>query len=158
MMAKKTAEIKPTSGAQWRNERREGFPITLPSGKVARLGSVALDVLITSGRIPDVLTPIAAKTLWSEMDADTIGDAVELASGTAELFDLVCKAAFLEPRVVDDPQADDEIGVEDIEFHDKAFVFQVAIQGVSALRKFCERQARGLEPVQPGQDDESATE
>jgi hypothetical protein len=145
-------ELTPTSGAQWRRETRDGFVVQLPSGNVVKMRPVALDVMITNGDIPDLLTPVAAKTLWKEMDANDIGDAVELATGVAELFGIVCKASFVDPCIVDNPQVDNEISLDDIDFYDKAFVFQMATRGVSELKKFCERQARGMESVQPDED------
>ena len=75
--------------------------ITLPSGKAARLRPVALDVMMSRGQLPDLLTPIAAKTLWRETDSGGIADEATLAQGFTELVALVCVASFLEPRIVD---------------------------------------------------------
>ncbi len=144
-------QLQPTSGRLWRQPREEGVAITLPSGHVARLRPVALDVMIAHGELPDLLTPLAAKTLWTEIEAKEIGDTAELATGTIELFNLVCRAAFVSPRVVDDPQADDEIGLADIAFEDKSAVFQLCIQGARALELFRERQAQRLEALHNGE-------
>ena len=131
--------------------RLSGTVIKLPSGNVARLRPVALDVLITSGKLPDLLTPIAAKTLWAELDMEEIGDAAEVAKSMSELLNFVCKASFLEPRVVDEEPEEDEIALEDIEIGDKTFVFQLATQPAEVLRRFRERQSRDVASVPDGE-------
>lgn len=141
-----------TGAAVWRKPRQEGYVITLPSGNTARLRPVALDVMITSGKLPDILTPIAAKTLWAEIETEEIGNVAEMASGMADLFGIVCKAAFMEPAVVDKPKADNEISLEDISFEDKAAVFQLAIQPAKVLERFREQQAAGVESVPDSKD------
>lgn len=137
-------EPQVTSGSLWRKPREEGVVVPLPSGNIARLRPVALDVMITSGKLPDMLTPLAAKTLWTEMEPEDIGDVSELATGMADLFGFVCKAAFIEPKVVDNPKKEDEISLDDIDFRDKAAVFQLAIQPAEVLQKFRDGQIAGL--------------
>ena len=154
----KNGTLTPTSAAMWRTPREEGFLITLPSGNVARLRPVALDVLITTGKLPDILTPIAAKTLWTEEDTDKIANAPELAKGFAELVYFVQPAAFLEPVVIADGEpGDGEIHIEDIDFSDKVAVFNLATAGADALRKFCNKQTAALEPVPNGKSNSVKT-
>jgi len=152
--------LKPTSGKQWRKPREEGYALTLPSGNVAVIRPVALEVMISRGEIPDLLTPIAASVLWKETELD--GDKVEsepaLAMRMMDLFDVVARAAFLEPRVVDDPEADDEISPSDLGLEDKGWVFQLAIQPARVLATFCEKQAAGVGPVPTGEGDQQPAE
>lgn len=145
-------KFKPTSGATWRKPREEGEVVTLPSGNVARLRPVALDQLIISGKLPDLLTPIAAKSLWTETDTASIGDQVETAKGFAELVNLVVPLAMLTPRIVADPQADDEISMDDIEFSDKIAIFQLATGGSTVLRAFRERQEADVDALPDSED------
>lgn len=144
-----------TSAKVWREPREKGFVVTLPSGNVARMRPVALDVMIQDGTLPDLLSPIAAKALWTETDVEKIGEIAELATGMAELFGQVCKGAFLNPRIVDDVEdlGEGEIALADVSFDDKAFIFQLAIQPAQILRKFCEQQARDVESPRAGGDD-----
>ncbi len=137
-------EPQITSGVKWRQPREEGIIVPLPSGNVARLRPVALDVMISSGKLPDMLTPIAVKTLWTEMGGEEISNAVEMATQMADLFHIVCKASFIEPKIVDDPQEEDEIAIDDISFTDKGFVFNLAIQPAEVLRKFRDEQIGSL--------------
>lgn len=156
-MTSKTKAPAPTPAAEWRKPREEGYIVTLPSGLQPRLRPVALDVLIMAGEIPDLLSPIAAKMLWSETNVEQIADVAELATGTAKLMNIVCKAAFLYPRIVDEDPGDDEITLEDVSFADKSIVFQLAIQPAEVLRKFRDEQAAGMVTVPDGQDDGAKT-
>jgi hypothetical protein len=150
---------KVTPANQWREPREKGYLVTLPSGNVARMRPVALDVMILDGTLPDLLSPIAAKTLWTETDIEEIGNIGELAAGMAELFGHVCRASFLEPRIADvEDLGEGEIALDDVSFDDKAFVFQLAIQPAQVLRKFCEQQAAGVGTVRTGDDDTPETE
>ena len=151
------AKLKPTSGREWRRPREEGYALTLPSGNTAIIRPVALDVMLQQGEIPDVLTPIAASTLWSEVEVDGDKDPA-LGLRMIGLFDIVARAAFVEPRVVDDPQDDDEIAPSDLSLEDKGAVFQLAIQPARVLAKFCEQQAAGVGPVPAGKNDQQPAE
>lgn len=169
-MASDNGQLKPTPAADWRRPREEGYTVELLTGKVATLRPVALDVLLAEGEIPNMLRGLATQTLWEGPPdlGDPEGDKearrrwydemAEIMPDTMRLYNLICKAAFLHPKVVDDPQGDDEISVEDIEVNDKMLVFQVVTQGVQTLRKFRDGQAAGLEPVSDGDEDEPAPE
>lgn len=152
------AQLRPTPASRWRKVRREGVVIPLPSGNAARIRPVALDVMLAGGQIPDILSPLAAKTLWTEIELDQIGNVMELATGMADLVNLVCRAAFVEPRIVDEPQGDDEVAIEDIDFHDRAAVFQLAIGPARDLELFRQRQAKCMAALHRGKDDEPAAE
>lgn len=147
------SELQPTAASAWRAPREQGFVVKLPSGNVARLRPVALDVMIASGQLPDILTPIAAKALWTETETDKIANEIELAKGFADLVNVVLPAAMMEPRVVDNPQADGEISADDVEFQDKLAVFQLATQPVEVLRRFCAGQAADVAVVPDSEGD-----
>lgn len=153
-MAGKAKKPTPTPAKAWRQPREEGYLIPLPSGNVARLRPVALDVLILSGELPDLLSPIAAKMLWEDLpDVAEIANAAELATGTAKLMNHVCRAAMMEPPVAamgEEPK-DGEIALEDIDFQDKSIIFQLAISPAVAMRNFRDRQAAGLDAVPDGE-------
>jgi hypothetical protein len=126
----------------------------MPSGNYARLRPVALDVLLSeTDNIPNLLLPLAARVVWEESVPGAVEDGkatTDLLAATPQilgLINVVCKAAFMEPRVVNDPQADDEIGLEDIEFDDKMAVWKLCVQPVEVLRGFRDRQAKAARPV-----------
>ena len=163
-------QLHPTSAADWRRPREEGYLVTLPSGNVARLRPVALDVLMMSGSIPDILTPLAAKLLWSETELNEVLQDGEKQKTYAELVNRIVPAAMLEPRVVslDDEEigqesggrvlASDEVLLEDIDFNDKLSIFQLAILPAESVRRFCERQAADVEAVSDGEGDQPEAE
>jgi len=149
----------PTPGNEWRKPREEGYVIKLiTSGNTVRLRPVALDMLIASGSIPDILTPAAAKILWDGPDAGLIAARSEIDHEFIDLVNVVVPAAMLYPRVVDTPQADDEISLDDLDFSDKVAIYQLAIQPAAVLRRFRDQQATDVELVRDGQDDEPAPE
>lgn len=147
--------LRATAGSAWREPRQAGVPVQLPSGNIARLRPVEPQALLKQGEIIDILTPLVAKMLFQGADASAetiaqvIGDATagddnpaqlqEAATRLADLervCDIVCKTAFVDPRVVDDPQAENEIAPDDIELADKVHVFTLALRGAAALRHF----------------------
>lgn len=147
--------LRATAGSAWREPRQAGIPVQLPSGNIARLRPVEPQALLKQGEIIDILTPLVAKMLFQGADASAetiaqvIGDATADGDNTAQLkeaagkladlervCDIVCKAAFVDPRVVDDPQAENEIAPDDIELADKIQVFTLALRGAAALRHF----------------------
>jgi hypothetical protein len=145
--------VTPTSGREWRKAREEGYVITLPSGNAIRLRSIALDTLILSGKLPDLLTPVAARSLWTFDDGGAIADETEMAKNYAELIHLIVRAGVIEPRIVENPEADDEISMDDLEFNDKVFIFNACIAPAAALQNFRDKQATGLDAVHNGKGD-----
>lgn len=152
------ATMRVTPAAQWRKARLEGHVVRLPSGNVARVRPVPMDLLITGGKIPDILTPIAARALWVDTDAETIGNETEMAKGFIELVNLIAPLALVEPRVVAKPTGDDEIALEDMEFSDRLAVFSLATQPSEVLRRFRDEPAGDVEPVRHGDGDGAETE
>lgn len=159
--------LRATAGSAWREPRQAGVPVQLPSGNIARIRPVEPQALLKQGEIIDILTPLVAKMLFQGADASAetieaiIGNAMqpaddnpdELKETAAKLADLervcdiVCKAAFVDPRVVDDPQAENEIAPDDIELADKIQIFTLALRGAAALRHFRYEPNGNVEPV-----------
>lgn len=155
-----TDDLKVTSGGAWRQPREEGFVKRLLSGRVARLRPVQMDVLLAEGKIPDLLTGYAVGQIMEPSEEDPL-DNEKLRKNTTEMIELmnvVCKAAFVEPKIVDEPQADNEITIEDIELQDRSMVWRLATQPVEALRKFRLGEGPGVEDVHDGGDDGTEAE
>ena len=144
---------KVTTGRKWRAESRRSYLIKLPSGNVARLRPVAIDVLITSGDLPDVLSTLAAQTLFDDMDFADIAEEGKTSKQYVELINHVVPSAFDDPQVVEFPQGDGEIALSDIDWADKVTVFQLALLPVDALQSFCNEQDGNVEDVSNGDDD-----
>jgi hypothetical protein len=155
-MAKANARkpaITPTAGNLWRREREAGEVVALSSMHTARLRPVALDMLITTGEIPDILTPLAEKALW--------GDTFRKEGSDKELIDLIniiVPMAMVSPKVVDNPQADDEIGLNDLDFLEKYTIFCYVTQPAEVLRRFRLEQEASLGSVSDSEGVGDATE
>lgn len=145
-----------TSGKEWRKPREEGFIIDLPSGNAAKLRPVALDRLVLAGRIPDLLSPVAAEALWIQTSEAEMKGKGDLLRNYTELVNLIVPLALIEPRISDNPTGDDEISLDDIDFTDKVAIFQVATQPAGVLRRFREQQAGVLDAVHDGKNDGAA--
>jgi hypothetical protein len=152
-------KLRPTSGATWRQPRTEGYTKELPSGAVARLRPVTPDQLIISGDVPDILTPLVVQMLYRGTNGSELTQLVSAqeslsqAKATITLCNAVCRAAFVEPRIVDDPQADDEISINDVAIIDRYFVFQLASQPAEVLRAFMFPEAPTVAVVPDGDGD-----
>ena len=150
---------KPTSAAEWRRLRQEGYTITLPSGNVATLRPVPLDKLIQKGEIPDYLTPVAARSLWIESESDKIAEDGDLNKKFIELINYIVPLAVIIPAIVENPEdGKEEITIDDVDFMDKVAIFNLAIQPSSVLRSFRDQQEERMASVRDGEDDELETE
>jgi hypothetical protein len=152
---------KPTPGKTWRKLREEGVLIRLPSGNWASLRSISPEVIVKLGRIPDILTPVIAEELSGKGTLrEKLGNPQTLADLQAniEFVETVAEFAFVNPRIVADPQSDDEISIEDLSWDDK--VFCVSLLGVpaQALERFRDEQARGVESLDTEQVNEPAAQ
>ncbi len=171
--------LRATNGAAWRAPRVQGIPIELPSGNIAHLRPVQPERLAAQGEILDILTPLVARMLFQGADAtaDTIAQTLGAAMGEDEdadptamaaaagnlanierVCDIVCKAAFVNPRIVSDPQADDEIALEDLELADKVHVFTLSLRGAAALQHFRYEPNGHVESIPDSQGDAQPTQ
>ena len=125
-----------------------GVEMQLPSGLIARVRPITTrDLITTLGRIPDELTSLVnaminpndteatAKTLENFNDLPP-----EVINMQFEFLDGYCKLALVSPKVVDDPQADDEIAAYMLSEEDKGFLLAWINTPAINLRDFREFQ------------------
>lgn len=156
--------MRPLSGREWRQEReeaQEGYVKELWSGRVARLRPPDLATLLAAGQIPDPLTDQVYRMVFRGEIAEPLVDMAkadeqgappaEDIQATLALYEVICKAMFVEPRIVDDPQADDEIHIDDVPLVDRIGVWGLAISttalGVGRLKSFRLQPAPDVEAV-----------
>lgn len=147
-------EPQVTSALEWRRlyeESKHGYVITLSSGFVVRLRPVSMEGMLRRGEIPDLLTPMAAKTVFVEVDGHDLTQTMKSVESTFNLLDFICGLAFLEPRIVDEPTADDEISVEYLHTNDKLEVFQLVTAPGWVMRTFRDQQSADVAALQDGQ-------
>lgn len=148
-----------TPASEWGKGRREGYIIILPSGNKATLRNVALDQLIRRGEIPDFLTPVAARSLWSDTEQSDIAEDQDLNIKFLQLMDLIVPLSMVKPAVVEEPSpGKEEIRLDDVDFYDKVAIFNLAIQSSNVLRTFCEQQEKSLATIPDSEDNELQTE
>lgn len=163
-----TQEIEaPTLGAEWRRPREQGFLKVMPSGNKAYLRPVTPAALMAvMGEIPDHLTPIVADMIFGgiahektmklidAMTVDAAQDSLQRAARSVEFANTLCKIAFVNPKVVDNPRAEDEIAPGDIELTDRFFVLTLSMQDVEVLRNFRWESFADVEALPDSQDAE----
>lgn len=142
-------ERKVTTGTEWRRAREQGEIVKLPSDKVVRLRPLSLLGLIKRGRIPDPLAALINEMIGGEKK---VAADLNTFQSFGDLLDLVCVIAFVEPKIVENPEADDEISVEDVHFDDQLFVFNRVQSEVNLTVPFRPESDGDVEGV-PASDD-----
>lgn len=136
--------LQVTSGKVWREQQRRGIVITLPSGMVAEIRPVGFDLLLRSEFIPDFLTKVVVDGANGKPAALPELETVEDTRKKMAFLDDLCRLAYVNPRVVDTPTADDEIAASDIPLADKYGVWQLTGATPSWLETFRFPQAADL--------------
>lgn len=142
-------KLHPTSGKEMRARHRVTLPLPY-SGDVVTVRAIGPDAILRLGRLPDALTPVIAELMEGKEDqlkAVLKPQTLEDAQRQLELIDVVCRCAMVEPRIVDDPQKDDEIGIDDLDWRDKQFLLSVLMASTSDLERFRDQQKRDVESV-----------
>lgn len=162
-----TNGLGPTPETEWqtlRSVREEGVLQRMPSGRVIRMRNVTPDRLLRLGQIPDVLAAVALKGLYGQLRQDDLQEFiaskenVEDAIKMAESLRVVCTAALIYPRIVDEPQAEDEIHIDDLPVYDRNWIFMLAFQEADALRSFRFEPIADVDDVPEHGEDEQPAE
>lgn len=134
-----TDALQVTSGVEWR-KARESAILKLPSGRVVEARAVSFFYLLKLGRIPDQLTTQVIDHVFGS--ADLVFDLKKPKNLQAflELLDAVCESCLVNPRVVKEAKADDEITVDDVIEADKMFLYKLINRPASELATFREEQ------------------
>lgn len=136
-------QLKPESGKAWRKARESGEVGRLPTGRIVRGRTVLpIHILELGEDVPDILTALATKLFYGKakykevLAFREVRDDADHALKVGKALKIVTRAFLLEPRVVDEPLADDEISIDDVEPQDQAAIWDVAFMGADALSKF----------------------
>lgn len=136
--------MQVTKASAW----RAGQLVQLPSGFVAKLRKPdVLSVIAPDGKVPDGLMGL----IMGEEEQAEMEMTPEMLEAMLPMLNNVVRAAFMEPKVVEEPREDkEEIAVEDVDLNDKVFVLNWAMQGVAPAKQFPTQQVGGMDPVQNG--------
>jgi hypothetical protein len=143
----------PLTPRDWRAQTATTAALTLAySGLAVEVGAVQLDQLLLAGKIPDLLTPLVAEALWEPVGQGKNTDELASQKGFYELVNCVVRAALVSPRVVDNPTADDEIGIEHLPFLDKVLIYRTATQPLGVLHRFRPVKDATVDALPKGED------
>ena len=158
-MSKKEERLtEVTDVKRWRSLREEGVLTKLPSGNVAKIRPVSLAEMIKNGRIPDLLTPIAAEVMADGRPSkETV---LKVTNEVTDLLHLVTVASFVEPRVVildsyEDTPPEGAISIYDVGLDDQSHVLMLALAPTRALQKFRDEQEANVGAVSASEDNSS---
>lgn len=140
-------ELQPTEGRVWRAPREKGITVKLPSGNVARIRPVGMDLVVRVGYIPGVLANTIVGMIETGHGEPPTSADLEEEKEWFRFLDCLCELAFVAPRIVKEPQADDEISIDDVELQDKMAIWRVLGAPARALVDYFQRQAQPVEAV-----------
>lgn len=125
-----------TSGKEWRRLRQEGIEVILTSGLTVKVRGVGFVAVLKSGYVPDYLTAMVVEAVEGKKfnfpDAETPEQVLQRADFIGEL----CKLMLVSPRIVDDPQAEDEISLDDLDEADRYCLLSMWGTPTAWLRNF----------------------
>ena len=101
-----------------------------PSGLAIKMRRVGLLDLLTQGGVPEPLLAL----LSSGTDNITVDP--EQLPEVMGAFDAMAKACLIEPEIIDGRSRDGKLGLEDLPYEDKEFIFGLANEEAEALEPF----------------------
>jgi hypothetical protein len=151
MMQKKSALVV-SSGAAWRKVKSDGVLIRLPSGWVVAVRNVNSASLLVKGVLSDPLSALVYDMVNGDTKKLENMSGEKILAATVALQDAVCKLAFVNPRIVDEPTADDEISLDDVIDADREFVLTLLYTPVQKLAdSFREEPEPDVDPMEQGE-------
>lgn len=134
------SELQVTPASQW---GRKTQITRLPSGVVAELRKPdILSLMLREGHsLPKALTQQFLSGLSGGKQngqtnnfADSLADDPKSLEAIANLMDILCRAAFANPCIVDNPNYDaGQISIDDVEATDKMWVMTWAMEGMGQV-------------------------
>jgi hypothetical protein len=126
-----TDELKVPTIEELKRAYDEGLPQTLISGIEVLMRTPRPEVLLRSGKLPDILTPIVIKSLYEDVskkldaylftERDEVQDTLDMVAGV----DAVCEAALIDPSVI--PY---------LTLSDRMWIFKLAFMPAAVLSTF----------------------
>lgn len=140
---------KPTSVSAWKKSI-QAPPIELPSGHYMRIRKVGLPVLMQTGMMPNSLMAIAQRAVSKgqgkpqEVSDDELAEMAMDPKKVQELADFIDRMVVFvaqEPEVYPIPEEhvardEDTLYVDEVDYDDKMFIFQVVTGGTTDLEQF----------------------
>lgn len=125
----------------------------LPVSKLeVTLKKVSLTDLLMSGNIPDTLSGLVQQLLkggGKAVDTGKIFSSLDDMNSVLGMFNLITKLCVISPPVADEPD-DDHLGIGELPFEDKQFIFEWANGGANALISFRQESGADDQSAHPG--------
>jgi hypothetical protein len=151
--------VAVTSGAKWRERRENGVLMEFPmTGNIARIRPLDMDFFLKQGRVHNILEGAVFEEL-TEKEVTALSESeFEAFQRTLDFLNEVVRHCFVEPKIVDDPKADNEISIADITLDEKYFLFGLLVRPAQALERFRPKQAGNVASVAAAKIDGAASE
>lgn len=125
------------SPAKFRELRKAGREITLPSGLTVKIGAIRLESLVFEGKVPDYLTPVVEQQLTLSQP-DSKKTISEQMSNTMSFLYWVAEQALIAPKLVRENPSDDELEYADLDSTDLQAIVTEAMTPVDVMKRFHE--------------------
>jgi hypothetical protein len=102
----------------------------LPSGLAVTMRKVSLLDLATEGGIP---APLLALISGEQKEIEFKGEQM---ADVLKAFDITAKASLVEPEAIEGRSTETQVGLKDLSFQDKEFIFEKANEDVMKLKPF----------------------
>jgi hypothetical protein len=152
------APSSPTQASSWKKGTVGGTLVVVPSGNTALIRTPGMQAFLTEGVIPNGLMPIIQEAMLSGAapSEDSLAPMMndpEKIKQIMELADAITVSCCMDPKVTpaptmkidgkdvplpfDHPDRDENtLYVDEVDFNDKMFIFNVAVGGTADLEKF----------------------
>jgi hypothetical protein len=140
-----------TSGKTWREAREKGIEIELISGNSVALRPIELDFFLRVGHVPSALASVLNDAINGKAYKLEVPEQerAEQSEEWIKFLNELVTFAFVNPKVVDAPQADDEISIDDVSYQDKLEVYGFFTRPARMLRSFRDKQTGNVAVVAP---------
>lgn len=135
-------DLRPSSGKKMREIRENGIVLPFPSGEDYRVRTVSVGRLLRRANLPNILIAFLTDAVYHGISNQKIANFLALreqqenAVAFLESMQIICEEMFMEPRVVANPQADDELTIDDIPIVDQGWAFDRCFRSARELRPF----------------------
>lgn len=135
-------ELAVTQGKAMREMREVGVVLPFPSGNNYRVRLVGAARLLRRGSLPNVLLSFAIDAIYNGVSVEkldaflTLQDKEENVLEFMKSLRIICEEMFMDPLVVENPTADNEVFIDDIAPIDQGWAFKLAFAPAEALRPF----------------------
>lgn len=157
-------ELLATSAAKMRAAREVGAVLLFPSGNSYRVRVPTPAEMLRRGNLPNPLLSFVVDAFYNDLTQEKYdkflgaSDKAEDALALADSLKAICQAMFLDPRVADNPTADDEVLIFDVPLSDQLWAFRLFCAPMEVLYPFRAEPQTDVVSVAGAQDVPQATE